>query len=119
MLEESLTIQPCRDAQLSLLERCSRPRRRCRGKTFALFIIRPSLRCFRVSLWDASADGISFLHDTPLECGTLLALQLGAGMPGASWVRTAHVTHATAQAGKWLIGCRVRPPLSDLELDSL
>ncbi len=48
-----------------------------------------------------------------------MALQLGAGMPGASWVRTAHVVHATRQEGKWVIGCRISPPLSDLELESL
>lgn len=119
MFEEKSTTAPNCYGQSSRREHRSHPRRRGRGKTFALFIIRPSLQCFRVTLWDASTHGISFLHDAPLERGTLLALQLRAGMPGSSRVRTAHVAHATRQGEKWLIGCRISPPLSDIELESL
>lgn len=119
MVEETSTTPSSCDERTSRRERRFHPRRRCRGKTFALFIIRPSLQCFRVTLRDAAPQGISFLHDAPLEQGTLLALQLGAGMPGSSWVRTAHVAHATPEGEKWVIGCRINPPLSDIEMESL
>jgi hypothetical protein len=119
MIDEQTVIQPEGDGPTRDRERRSEPRRRCRGRGFALFVIRPSLRCFRVPVRDASTYGISFLHDRPLEVGTILALQLGAGMPAASWVRTARVVHATPQGEEWLIGCRVSPPLSVGELESL
>jgi hypothetical protein len=72
-----------------------------------------------VALWDVSLHGVSFLHDGPLERGTMLALQLGAGRLGCSWVHSARVVYATAQEGKWVIGCCISPPLSAMELESL
>ncbi len=94
-------------------------RRRSRGKAFALFVTRPSLKAFRVTIFDASPYGISFLHDVPLEPNTVLSFQLMAGKPGVSWVRTARVIHATPQEEKWVIGCQVSPPFSAQELESL
>src|SRR5579884_1492773 len=89
MMDDKTQIEAQTDGPPGDRERRSEPRRKCRGRGFALFVIRPSLRCFRVPVRDASTYGISFLHDRPLEPGTILALQLGAGMPAASWVRTA------------------------------
>ena len=100
-------------------EQRSQLRRRSRGKAFALFIARPSLKAFRVFICDASPYGISFLHDFPLEPKTILSFQLMAGKPGVSWVRTARVIHATPQQEKWVIGCQVSPPFSAQELESL
>lgn len=100
-------------------EHRSQFRRRSRGKAFALFVARPSLKAFRVPICDASTYGISFLHDSPLEPETVLSFQLMAGKPGVSWVRTARVIHATPQHGKWMIGCQVSPPFSAQELESV
>jgi hypothetical protein len=100
-------------------EQRSRIRRRSRGKAFALFVARPSLKAFRVTICDASSYGISFLHNVPLEPNTVLSFQLMAGKPGVSWVRTARVVHSTRQQEKWVIGCQVSPPFSDQELESL
>ena len=97
----------------------SQSRRRSRGKAFALFVTRPSLKAFRVFICDATPYGISFLHDVPLEPKTVLSFQLMAGKPGVSWVRTALVIHATKQQEKWVIGCQVSPPFSAQELESL
>jgi len=119
MSEEQGTAQPGCDEPWSGEERRSDLRRRCRGNTVAQFVIRPSFRCFRVTLWDASPRGISFLHDAPLAQGTILGVQLGVGRSDASYVRAAHVVHATPRMGKWLIGCRLSPPLSSTQLDYL
>jgi hypothetical protein len=91
-------------------DRRSKPRRRSRGRAFAQFVVRPSLRCFRVAVCEASPQGLSFLHDGLLEPGTVLAVQLAAGMRGASLIRSAVVVNATRHRGKWRIGCRVSPP---------
>jgi hypothetical protein len=119
MSEEKSTNQLASDDHWSGEERRSHSRCRCRDKTLALFVIRPSLKCFRVTLWDASPRGISFLHDAPLERGTVLVLQLGVGTRDASFVRTVRVAHATPRVGKWLIGCRLSPPLSNMEMENL
>jgi hypothetical protein len=119
MADEQITTGPRGDGPPTGRERRSQPRRRSRGSAFALFAVPPSLRAFRVTIWDAAPCGISFLHDAPLEPGDVLALQLGAGLPGVSWLRTARVAHATPHERGWLIGCRVSPPLSARELESL
>ena len=98
--------------------RCKR-RRRSRGQALVQFVARPDLRCFRVVVCDASAQGLSFLHDRLLEPGTILGVQLAAGTRGASLVRSAVVLNATPLGGKWRIGCRVSPPFHPGELESL
>jgi len=70
-------------------------------------------------MWEVSPAGISFLYDAPLEPDTVVALQVRAGLPGLSRVRTARVIHATEQGGSWRIGCQVSPPFSERELESL
>jgi hypothetical protein len=100
-------------------DRRSQPRRRSRGRAFAQFVVRPSLRCSRVMVCDASAQGLSFLHDGLLEPGTILGVQLAAGTRGASLVRSAVVVNATRHRGKWRIGCRVSPPFRPGELETL
>ena len=98
--------------------RRSKRRRRSRGRAFAQFVVRPGLRRFRVVVCDASAQGLSFLHERALEPGTVLAVQLAAGTR-ASLVRSAMVVNATRHRGKWRIGCRVSPPFHPGELESL
>jgi hypothetical protein len=100
-------------------DRRSKPRRRARGRAFAQFVVRPSLRCFRAMVCDASPQGLSFLHDHLLEPGTVPGVQLAAGTRGASLIRSAVVVYATRHRGKWRIGCRVSPPLRPGELDKL
>ena len=100
-------------------DRRSQPRRRSRGRAFAQFVVRPSLRCFRVAVCDASLQGLSFLHDRLLEPGTVLAVQLAAGTRGASLIRSAVVVYATPLWGEWRIGCRVSPPFRPGELETL
>jgi hypothetical protein len=100
-------------------DRRSQPRRRSRGRAFAQFVVRPSLRCFRVAVCDASPQGLSFLHDGLLEPGTILGVQLAAGTRGASLIRSAVVVNATRHRGKWRIGCRVSPPFRPGELETL
>jgi|SRR6516225_2262821 hypothetical protein len=99
-------------------ERRSRRRRRSRGRAFAQFVVRPDLRRFRAAICDASAQGLSFLHDRELEPGTVLGVRLAAGTRD-SLVRSAVVINATRQRGKWRIGCRVSPPFHPGELQSL
>jgi hypothetical protein len=100
-------------------DRRSQPRRRSRGRAFAQFVVRPSLRCFRVAVCDASPQGLSFLHDCLLEPGTVLGIQLAAGTRGASLIRSAVVVYATPLWGEWRIGCRVSPPFRPGELETL
>ena len=100
-------------------DRRSQPRRRSRGRAFAQFVVRPSLRCSRVMVCDASPQGLSFLHDRLLEPGTVLGVQLAAGTRGASLIRSAVVVNATRHRGKWRIGCRVSPPFRPGELETL
>jgi len=90
-------------------DRRSQPRRRSRGRAFAQFVVRPSLRCFRVAVCDASL----------LEPGTVLGIQLAAGTRGASLIRSAVVVYATPLWGEWRIGCRVSPPFRPGELETL
>ncbi len=119
MFEEKIIAQPQPAEQWDGPERRATSRQRCACGSFALFIIRPSFQCFRVPLWDVSPAGISFLHDVPLKPDTVVALQVRAGLPGLSRVRTARVIHATEQGGQWRIGCQVSPPFSERELESL
>ena len=100
-------------------DRRSQPRRRARGRAFAQFVVRPSLRCFRVAVCDASLQGLSFLHDRLLEPGTVLGIQLVPGTGGASLIRSAVVVYATPLWGEWRIGCRVSPPFRPGELETL
>ena len=100
-------------------DRRSQPRRRSRGRAFAQFVVRPSLRCSRVMVCDASPQGLSFLHDRLLEPGTVLGVQLAAGTRGASLIRSAVVVYTTRHRGKWRIGCRVSPPFRPGELETL
>jgi len=99
-------------------DRRSQPRRRSRGRAFAQFVVRPSLRCSRVMVCDASPQGLSFLHERALEPGTVLGVRLAAGTRD-SLVRSAVVVNATRHRGKWRIGCRVSPPFHPGELESL
>ena len=99
-------------------DRRSKRRRRSRGRAFAQFVVRPDLRRFRAAICDASAQGLSFLHDRELEPGTVLGVRLAAGTRD-SLVRSAVVVNATRHRGKWRIGCRVSPPFHPGELESL
>jgi hypothetical protein len=99
-------------------DRRSKRRRRSRGRAFAQFVVRPDLRRFRAAVCDASAQGLSFLHERALEPGTVLGIRLAAGTHD-SLVRSAVVINATPCRGKWRIGCRVSPPFDPRELEKL
>jgi hypothetical protein len=82
-------------------------------------MIRPSLRSFTVPAWDVCSAGISFLHDDPLEIGSVLALRLATGPRGVSYIRSARVVHVTEVDGALRVGCVVSPPFSTAELEGL
>jgi hypothetical protein len=67
-----------------------------------------------------SPGGISFLSAVPLRPGSVLGLQLLWGLPSASRMRVARVTHcASGEEGGWRVGCEVSPPFSPEEVASL
>jgi hypothetical protein len=66
-----------------------------------------------------SVRGLSFLHDGPLELGSLVVLRVRGGPDASFRSHSAVVAHATPHQGRWLIGCRVNPAFSDKELASL
>ena len=109
---------PQDDKQAAADPRCE-PRHGCWQCPLVRLAIRPRFRSFKAFLQDVSASGIGFFLGSSLEPGTVLALQLKAGLPGTSLVRTAKVVHATPREGRWLIGCRLSPPFSAAELEAL
>jgi hypothetical protein len=69
---------------------------------------------------DVGPEGIGFLTERPLRPGTVLALQVLCGVPGASLSRVARVIHcASGEEGCWRVGCGVSPPFSGAEIASL
>jgi hypothetical protein len=79
--------------------------------------VRPNFQSHQVLLRDISPSGLGFLHDGPLETGTVVALQVRGNVTGTSRVRTARVAYATPYRGGWRIGCRVSPPFSVEEME--
>jgi hypothetical protein len=65
----------------------------CRKERIVRLAVRPNFRSFPALLHDVSADGIGFLLDSPLDPGTVLALQLRSERPGTSVIRMARVVH--------------------------
>jgi hypothetical protein len=55
--------------------------------------VRPEYRGRRALLMDASAGGVGFLLQDPLELGTVLAVELGGPHAGAAQGRVARVCH--------------------------
>jgi hypothetical protein len=92
---------------------------RCRDNNRARFTVRPSFRSIQTRIRYARPTGIRFEYQTPLERGTVLALQLQTGMTGISCIRTARVVDATPEGDGYLIDCTITPPFSANELDSL
>jgi hypothetical protein len=92
---------------------------RCRDNNRARFTIRPSFRSIQTRIRYARATGIRFEHQTPLERGTVLALQLQTGLTGISCIRTARVVGAAPEGDGYLIDCILSPPFSQEELESL
>jgi hypothetical protein len=105
--------------QVPPAERRAEPRQNYSPFGFVWVVARPSLRPFRALARDFSEGGLSFLHDSPLEPGSVLALQLTARQADTSLIRTARVIHVTPAEGLWLIGCQVSPPFSTAELEGL
>ncbi len=110
---------PRYDKQAAAVDPRSEPRRGCWPCLLVRLAIRPRFRSFKAYLRDVSASGIAFFLGSPLQPGTVLALQLKAGQPGTSLVRIARVVHATPREGRWLIGCRLSPPFSAAQLEKL
>ncbi len=82
--------------------------------------MRPGLEARWGHALDVSAHGIGFLAAEPLAPGSVLAIQLRDGTPGASLVRVGRVARCTpAGAGRWHVGCAVSPPFSAREIASL
>jgi hypothetical protein len=111
--------EPQDQPQAPPADRRAEPRRDCNPFRFVWVVARPSLRPFRAAARDFSERGLSFLHDSPLEAGSIFALQLTVRQADTSLVRTARVTHVTPMEDLWLIGCQVSPPFSAAELESL
>jgi hypothetical protein len=69
---------------------------------------------------DVSPEGIGFLAEHSPRLGSVLALQVLCGVPGASLTRVARVIHcARGEDGCWRVGCSVSPPFSNEEVASL
>lgn len=68
-------------------------RYRCREQQLVRVAVKPTFHSFSALVHDVSSNGIGFLLQTPMEIGTVLALQLKGGQPGTSLVRTAKVVH--------------------------
>ena len=68
-------------------------RYRCREQKLVRVAVRPTFHSFSALVHDVSSGGIGFLLQSPLELGTVMALQLKGGPPGTSLVRTAKVVH--------------------------
>jgi hypothetical protein len=111
--------EPQDQPQAPPVQRRAEPRQNYSPFSFIWVVARPSLRPFRVLARDFSDGGLSFLHDSPLEVGSILALQLTVRQADTSLIRTARVIHATPAEGFWLIGCQVSPPFSAAELEGL
>jgi hypothetical protein len=92
---------------------------RCRENCRVRFTIRPSFRAIRTTIRYASATAISLEYYSPLDPGTVLAVQLQTGLCGMSCVRMARVTGARPEEGGYLIDCTLSPPLSREELEAL
>ena len=102
------------------VERRREPRHPCPQEPLLRYVVRPSLEARWGHALDVSARGIGFLAAEPLRPGTVLAIQLRDGAPGASLVRVARVARCTpAGAGRWHVGCTVSPPFSGREIASL
>jgi hypothetical protein len=83
-------------AEVHSSERRREPRRpSCWDPTVVRVVMRPNFHSFRAPVRDVSAHGLAFVHQGPLEPGTVLALQLRAGVAGTSCIRTARVAHCT------------------------
>src|SRR5919201_3919493 len=67
---------------------------RCRDNNRARFTVRPSFRSIQTRIRYARATGIRFEHQTPLERGMVLALQLQTGVTGITCIRSARVVGA-------------------------
>jgi hypothetical protein len=65
----------------------------CREQTIVRLAVKPTFRNLSALVHDVSTTGIGLLMESPLEPGTILALQLRGGRPGTSLVRTARVLH--------------------------
>jgi hypothetical protein len=111
--------EPYNQPQAPPAERRAEPYHGYNPFSFVWVVAQPSLRPFRAPARDFSEQGLSFLHDSALEAGSVLALHLTARRPDSSFVRTARVLHVTPMAGLWLISCQVSPPFSAAELEGL
>ena len=98
-------------------ERRRSPRRACRPAPALCYVPWPDSLGRLGRAVDIGPDGIGFLAEGPIRPGTVLALQMLEGPPGASRTRVARVAHcAPAGAGRWHVGCAVCPPFSPAEL---
>ncbi len=101
-------------------ERRREPRHACPSEPLLRYVVRPGLEARWGHALDVSAHGIGFLAAEPLAPGSVLAIQLRDGTPGASLVRVGRVARCTpAGAGRWHVGCAVSPPFSAREIASL
>jgi hypothetical protein len=91
----------------------------CRESNRARFTIRPSFRSIQTRIRYARTTGLRFEYQTPLDRGTVLALQLQTGMTGISCIRTARVVGVIPEGDGYLIDCTLSPPFSPEELESL
>jgi hypothetical protein len=107
-------------AEVHSSDRRREPRRPCCWEhTLIRVAVRPSFHPFPARVRDVFARGIGLLHQAPLEPGTVLALQLRAGVRGTSCIRTARVAHCAPYEEGWVVGCTVSPPFSEEELEGL
>jgi PilZ domain len=106
-------------SEKDLIERRAGSRHTCEQPNALTILVRPKMQKYKVTVFDISATGISFLLEVALPEGTVLALQRQILIPGQSWIRSGKVMHASQRGDKWLIGCELTPPFSVDELSAL
>ncbi|OAI48708.1 hypothetical protein AYO44_18710 [Planctomycetaceae bacterium SCGC AG-212-F19] len=104
------------------LERRQTPRYRCRLACSCDAITLNRLPTLGVGqLADISADGLRLIFGRPLPLGTFLALGLRTPPGELVTQLRAQVVHSTRHDTdfRWVIGCKLSPMLSEIELDDL
>jgi hypothetical protein len=83
-------------------------------------LARPGLQRLKGVVRDVSTSGIGLELNQPLEPGTILVLELQGRHVGVSRIQSAVVMNASPLGGDtWLIGCKMKIPFSDFDLQCL
>lgn len=101
-------------------EKKSQQRRLCLNQHKLTILVRPRMEKFQVLLREISVNEVLIHVHSPLEAGSVLAMQRIVPYPGTSWIRSGKVQEVLSQEdGSALVSCSMSPPFSKEELDAL